>query len=276
MNNREVCHAWANQTKPSAKGSNLFFEGDTIYSYGYHFPIAKIYHDPYKEAVILFTSEGYSSTTAKHKSYTWQALHQNVITVPHVIATTLRDHQENIDYLVKSIADYIEKAKRAVKNAVLYLDSAYDDRINLRLYRDYFNIALNESQKKVLEDGFIPQELIDKCEQSDKQLELKRQQKAIEAEKEDVLLWLFGADKRRNFNTLALRIKDGHVETTKGARVSVDSAKILASLINKGQDVNGFKIDGYTVISYNDGILRIGCHEIPQSEVERISELLLK
>lgn len=33
MNNREVAHLWAAQSRPHAKGSNLSFDGATLYSY---------------------------------------------------------------------------------------------------------------------------------------------------------------------------------------------------------------------------------------------------
>lgn len=39
MNNSMVAHLWANEKKESGKGSNLFFEGRSIYSYGYHFEV---------------------------------------------------------------------------------------------------------------------------------------------------------------------------------------------------------------------------------------------
>lgn len=39
MNNSMVAHLWANEKKESARGSNLFFEGRSIYSYGYHFEV---------------------------------------------------------------------------------------------------------------------------------------------------------------------------------------------------------------------------------------------
>ena len=32
---------WANQARDGAKGSSFYFNGDTIYSYGPHFPIAR-------------------------------------------------------------------------------------------------------------------------------------------------------------------------------------------------------------------------------------------
>lgn len=34
MNNSMVAHLWANESKESANGSNFYFEGESIYSYG--------------------------------------------------------------------------------------------------------------------------------------------------------------------------------------------------------------------------------------------------
>lgn len=70
MNNKETAHRWAHQTSARGAGSNLFFEGETIYSYGHHFPIARLFaHPKTKAQCVLFTTRGYSSSTARHKSY---------------------------------------------------------------------------------------------------------------------------------------------------------------------------------------------------------------
>ena len=42
MNNSMIAHLWANEKKESANGSNFFFEGESIYSYGYHFEAGRI------------------------------------------------------------------------------------------------------------------------------------------------------------------------------------------------------------------------------------------
>jgi hypothetical protein len=46
-NKQETAHAWAKRSQAqgheSARIRRIFFEGDTIYSYGYHFPIASFY-----------------------------------------------------------------------------------------------------------------------------------------------------------------------------------------------------------------------------------------
>ena len=40
--NSEIAHIWANQLEYRGQQENLFFSGKTIYSYGYHFAIAKL------------------------------------------------------------------------------------------------------------------------------------------------------------------------------------------------------------------------------------------
>jgi len=49
----------------SGKGSRIFIEGDTIYSYGYHFPLAK----RIGTREYLINPESYSSSTRKHQGH---------------------------------------------------------------------------------------------------------------------------------------------------------------------------------------------------------------
>ena len=42
MNNKMVAHLWANEQQESASGSNFFFKGASIYSYGRHFEAGRI------------------------------------------------------------------------------------------------------------------------------------------------------------------------------------------------------------------------------------------
>lgn len=75
MNTSEVFHLWANQSRNSAKSGNVFFEGPTIYSYGYHFPIATLKTLEDGTPIALFNPDRYSVTTAKHKSKAQGAVH---------------------------------------------------------------------------------------------------------------------------------------------------------------------------------------------------------
>lgn len=76
MNNSEVAHVWAQQRKESGKGSNFFFEGDTLYSYGKHFAVGRIL----PTGVAVLATRGYSPTTLRHQSYARRAVnHRDIV-----------------------------------------------------------------------------------------------------------------------------------------------------------------------------------------------------
>ena len=109
MNQRQLCHIWAQQTKTSGKSESLFFDRDTIYSYWHHFPIARFA----SQNVVLFTSRGYSMTTAKHKAYVSQSLGgQRRFTVPDVMAETKEQHAKNFKALRDEIDDALKSLPR--------------------------------------------------------------------------------------------------------------------------------------------------------------------
>ena len=64
MTNKEIAKRFAEgaRTGKNANGS-LFIEGDTIYSYGYHFPLAR--RDE-KTMTAIRNARKYSVTTSKH------------------------------------------------------------------------------------------------------------------------------------------------------------------------------------------------------------------
>lgn len=68
MNNLETCKAFVAGAK-SGRGSNLFFGNGTIYSYGTHFPMAKIIGN-----TIVMHKEKYSRSTSQHQSYLRRAI----------------------------------------------------------------------------------------------------------------------------------------------------------------------------------------------------------
>ena len=72
--NSEVPTVWLKQQQQNGRGSNIFFEGDTLYSWGKHFTIAKIATARNGEAVIFMTDASNSTSTNRHISYTRQAI----------------------------------------------------------------------------------------------------------------------------------------------------------------------------------------------------------
>ena len=58
FNTGEIPHLWAHHTQDEARNrqGNLYFVGDTIYSYGSHFPIARQITNDAGQRAILFTT----------------------------------------------------------------------------------------------------------------------------------------------------------------------------------------------------------------------------
>src|SRR5436190_24347448 len=80
----EIPHLWAHKVQESARNAqgNLYFDGETIYSYGSHFPIARHTVDnPTKKnpkLAVLFTTRSYSVTTSGHVSAVRSAIPKDV------------------------------------------------------------------------------------------------------------------------------------------------------------------------------------------------------
>lgn len=279
--NNELAHVWIKETQNEGRGSSFYFRGAVIYSYGDHFPIAQIYHNK-RGKVVLMTEKKYSVTTAKHISLTRRAIDCDYVPALNVMVddtkfSTKQLHHDNLNYALKKIETLVLKSTRARSNAAYYLNTAMDAARDYQKYIDYFKPSLLSIHKKaydaLITDLYFTQELKDKIRAA-AALEVKRQEArhatAIENEKEALLLWRAGGALNRSFQYTALRIKDDHVETSRGARVPIDQARILASMIKDKKDVLDFEIDGFKIVSYAGGILKIGCHEITQNEIDAL------
>lgn len=74
MDNSMVAHLWANEKKEYAYGSNFYFEGDSLYSYGNHFKIGRIVRNEQGQRAYLVNLDKYSTSTAKHQNYMTRAI----------------------------------------------------------------------------------------------------------------------------------------------------------------------------------------------------------
>jgi len=68
VSHRDIAQSFA-QGQTKATGSRMFIEDDTVFSYGRHYEICKRVNGMY-----LFNGNGYSVSTAKHKSYVRSAI----------------------------------------------------------------------------------------------------------------------------------------------------------------------------------------------------------
>lgn len=293
----ELPHVFARQSQSEGKtsGRNFFFEGNVIYSYGYHFPIAKILNN----GIVLFTNRGYSNTTAKHISATRSALnHKEKIYVYNPNAT-VRDNLVEFSSDLKAEFDIIENTRKRphtrdaakasvdhiIKTATAYcvaMDTTLEKQLKM-LGKSVIAKHLIAASlfKKAMDAGYDHTKFLTnlnkKLTAAQKKAHKERKIKA----QENLEKWLAGSYNTYHLDTsftplmLRKRVIDEDnaiVETTMGASVSFKSAKVLYDMIKSGRDIKGHVIDNYTVIGIN-GTLKVGCHEIPTAEVERFAQL---
>lgn len=308
FNNRDLAHVWSGQQQQAGRGSNMFFEGPSIYSYGRHFEIAR-----WVNGVVLFNSGRYSSSTSKHQAYTRRAVnHADVFTVE-----SMTDHAANVRAYLAAVETARAAALRAVKYGPMYADQALAAATNAMRYADVFKkdvpAKLRAEARRVaalVKAGklFTAAELarIAASESRRQAAEQKRAERSARQRAE----WEVGAParemnaahdaaKRENAKRDApamlerwaagedvtvytcldelptrLRLKDGRIETSRGAQITERTARALWAALVRGADVAGQVLDNYRVSSWDGATLRVGCHDIARAELERMAEIL--
>ena len=273
-NHDEVCHVWAQQTQSEGRAGNIFFRDKSIYSYGHHFEMARFVD----EETVFITTRGYSVSTAKHLSLVRQAVrHKTVFTVPD-----FNYHPDNVRYLIEKARDHFDKAKRARKFADWEIRSGRESVETTRAYITKFQVQVPDSHVELWQalhtdtylNGEVQAALLAKARaaqvaerEATKQARLKREAE----EAAQLAKWVAGELSYGRFSAMRLRVKEGEVQTTHGARVPVIEARKLYRALKAGLDVVGRQVGYYRVTRVTDSELVIGCHNIPMSEVERIA-----
>ncbi len=280
-----VAHAWAHQTGRNCNGHSIFYDGDTIYSYGRHFPIARLVKAG-NSTVVFFTTRTYSNTTAKHLSYTRQAVHH--MTVFDVVDPSKDDHAANFDGMARAASDLVAKADRARTAGDRYLSQAGDILENANRYAALFGLkrpVLNLESLGVVIAGLDARMKRAKAK-------AERERKAAEArrfaeQEEARQAWIAG--ERQHWHGAAadgsalLRVMGDELQTSQGAAVplahAIKAFRFVKMVRQSGNAwarnghvirVGHFQIDRITAA----GDLTAGCHRVGWPEIERIAALI--
>jgi hypothetical protein len=268
-----VAHAWAHQTGKNRKGFNVFYEGDTIYSYGYHFPIARHAGD----RVVLFTSRDYSVSTSKHKTQVRRAVsHRKVLEVDNVVARTEGEHVVNWQTMLVDARSYLHRSQRARKawNIEFYAEQATTLLASMNEYAQHFGLNLPTVSVDTIGEAIAELDARRAAAREAAEAERIRRERERKVQDRDRLrAWLKGADLYPPHTPRPyVRVKGDVVETTWGAVVPLSDAKALFELASKVRS-NGipfennarmFKVGHYVLDRIDPtGGLKVGCHSIP-------------
>ncbi len=272
-----VAHLWAHRSQDSARngGGNFYFEGDSIYSYGTHFLIAR-HVETKRGRVVLLTTRGYSATTARHKSLVLRACRH--LTIFHVQHPTDSDRKAQFDEYRQRYLDLARKYSRARSNRPWILGRLRDLVEEANRFAQFFGLRSRLSLPDDLSAMEAECRAIEQRERKRKQrAEVRRQREAMEG----IQRWVHGeADSCRSDGPIRLRIKGDELQTSRGARVPLEHAikafRIIKRLHDKGQayERNGHTIHlGHFPLDAVDaqGNVTAGCHHVEWPEIERIA-----
>lgn len=287
VDSSEVAHLWAHKAQDSARNAknSVFFLGDTIFSYGEHFPIARHVTNKTGSAV-LFTTAHYSVTTAGHCSMVRSAVsHLTVFHVPNVKAEDKAEHVANLkDYAERIRKSLLTSARARSEYAKGWNHShALELREEAIKYAKFFRLAHSKVIPAVPTLDSVSLQRIKQTE--DKRLAAERKRIAAE-HAESIAQWRAGEYARLPHGLAdMLRVsKDGqNVETSRGVSFPISHAKRGLALVRavrsraEAWHTNGHTrhLGHYQIDSIDaQGNVKAGCHLVKWAEIERIASAI--
>ena len=261
--NYDVAHRWANGIGDSCHGSNMFFEGDSIYSYGYHFRMAMKY-----KGVVLYNENRYSTTTAKHQSYVRGAAWQRIVPCAELTSydpgskaffeANMKAWKEDIENIIKGKLANARKPEKYFNEIARIINKA----------KDLCNI-LDEKLPKVFvkyDEQMSREDMVEAMRAEAKRERAAALRKRRKAEKEAVERFLkFKTDYfHGDYQIVRYRPEKNRFETSLRVQIPYEMGLAFYRRLRDGVLQVGDKVLYYTVHSIGD-IIRIGCHTFKKS-----------
>ena len=276
-----VAHLWAHKSQDFARNPchNFYFHGDTIYSYGSHFPVARHVENKRGRAV-LFTTRSYSSTTAGHKCMVEGACrHLTVFHVADVNGTEPR--KQFAEYRAAYMA-LVGKYAKARQRKPEHLAALRDLVEEANRFAAFFGLRPRLTLPDDLTGMIAECQAIEKRDRERKQREERKREREAQ---ERLQKWVDGAldyCPSGYGQPIRLRIAGDELQTSRGARVplahAVKAFRVLKRLHDKGQAYqrNGHTIHlGHFALDSLDteGNVTAGCHTVQWAEITRVAAL---
>jgi hypothetical protein len=279
----EVAHIWASQSQYEGRASRVFFEGGTIYSYGRHFPVARF--APEYGNIVLFTDQGYSSSTGKHKSLIRAAIPSSYQTI--YCSDPTRSNQHNLDIWADKVGrlriHFASKTHKITRgNLAVEIFKLCE---SASIFCDAVKMAapewVNETDAEMSARDYVYE--LAKARDAKKEAAREAYAKAAAIKAADRLTaWSAGENvplEGFQYHATALRLKNDQIQTSRGANIpAVDAVKLWPLLVrakNGGKTLNAglhtINLGAYRFHSFDGDTLVVGCHSIAWPELEKIA-----
>lgn len=296
----EIPHLWAHRTQDEARNrqGNLYFTGDTIYSYGSHFPIARHVANDAGERAVLFTTATYSVTTTSHCSAVRSAIPSGipVFRVPNVCHGRYGGSELSADDHTGNLADYAKRIEKHVVTSARARSSYakewnHEHAVRLRneavAYCAFFGLPVpNISEVPDLDSDALTAIRKREAKRAAEKAEQTKGERAeaLVRQQELITKWRAGQYSGCIYDVpTMLRIDVDEVVTSRGARFPVSHAKRALAFVRKVRESRqAYVRNGHTIhlgpyaldrIEPN-GTVKAGCHVVSWEEIERIAPAL--
>ena len=296
----EIPHLWAHRTQDEARNrqGNLYFTGDTIYSYGSHFPIARHVTNDAGERAVLFTTASYSVTTSSHCSAVRSAIPSGipVFHVPNVCHGRYSGSELTADDHAGNLADYAERIEKHVITSARARSSYakewnHGHAVRLRdeafAYCAFFGLPVpNIPEVPELDSEALTAIRKREAKRAADKAEQTKRERAEAIVRQQELSPNGGRGSTPAVSTTfptMLRIDGDEVVTSRGARFPVSHAKRALAFVRKVRESGqAYVRNGHTIHLgpyaldriEPDGTVKAGCHVVSWEEIERIAPSL--
>ena len=288
-NHEAVLHLWANRAQEDARCKNVYFDGNSCYSYGSHYELGRLIQFN-GQTVALINDSGYSNTTNKHiHSAYWATKHfihlktheiddgveTAMIRLQGEIIESCFNHFNGLKFWEK----YSFRSEYSPRKKITQFNE-YCDKLNLKhlkldlndafveCFNDHIKTRIFKGRAKKAEADRIfnlPENVAKRAEEQ-RLLDLKNAETIAE--------WRDGKSNSLPWNIKTngelLRINKNKVETSRGADVPLKNALKLLELIEQGKARKGMKCGAYTLEKVLKTYVEIGCHTIMLSEARAV------
>jgi len=293
FNNSELTHVWANQTQTHGKGSNMFFEHDSIYSYGYHFKLAQHVTNKDGQKCVFFNDRQYSNSTSKQQALVWRSIPANVQFFK--VQSFFNDIENSTNAHLENLKSYLEYAKGSQQKTIYAtkLKNGYISQTKIAIdvfekYVSFFGLSQFLWDYQTLQNRY--NELtnwIFEYENSEefKQWQIKQEENKKKAEAKAIIDAKQKIEDFRQFKISSIWANFGHyllrynketenVETSGGVKISKDLFLSAYQRLINNELLRGQHVDKYTFNGVDNDIVSVGCHKIPMTEINSIVAVL--
>ena len=296
----EIPHLWAHRTQDEARNrqGNLYFIGDTIYSFGSHFPIARHMTNYTGERAVLFTTATYSVTTSSHCSAVRSAIPSGirVFHVPNVSHgrysgsdLTADDHADNLTDYAERIEKHVVTSARARSSYAKAWNNQHAGHLRDQAfaYCAFFGLPVpNIPEVPELDSDALTAIRKREAKQAAEKAEQTKRERAeaLVRQQELITKWRAGQYSGCLYDVpVMLRIDGNEVVTSRGARFPISHAKRALAFVRKiRESQKAYVRNGHTIHLgpyaldriEPDGTVKAGCHVVSWEEIERIAPAL--